>query len=342
MNGQYKLIFKGRLEFGSVRSYEMVLKMWMTRIENYYKTDIIFKAENIFNQEDISLVLPQQTLYCTEKQWRNTVGLLDETAQYAIAGRIHAWAIDNGTLVSHKLMEPRTDKAAVREYLLGRELLKETGRENEAASALSRAIEKFEKHALAYERRGYVNYKLNNFKDALYDFSKSIDLNPNNAEPYYGRGRVKMVKNDWEAAALDFDFATKMSIALQPLYWRSRLYKGECLFHAKRSAEAIKELNLFLQRNFAQDDPNFSRRRRAYYLLGKSLMDSNDLNGAIDSFNRSLSISEGTDITPDSENLLCLAISKKRAGKKEFASDLQAAAAKGSKEAKDLLSEWGI
>ncbi len=99
--------------------------------------------------------------------------------------------------------------------------------ELEASEALSKAIEKYERHALAYERRGYVNYKLKNFNDALHDFSKSIRINPNNPEPYYGSGKVKMLKNDWDGAIQDFDQAIKRSLALQPLHWLARLKKGE-------------------------------------------------------------------------------------------------------------------
>ena len=42
-----KTIIQGRLEFGTEKSYEKVTKMFLQRIENYYKTDVIFKYEDI-------------------------------------------------------------------------------------------------------------------------------------------------------------------------------------------------------------------------------------------------------------------------------------------------------
>lgn len=335
-----KLIFKGRLEFGSQRTFDMVLRHWQNRIETYFKADILFKPEQVFNSEDFSLVVPQQTLMSSDKHWRSTTSLLQEVAQFAVAGNIRAWSLDNGRLLADLNIEPDSDKAAVLEYRRGRDLVGQEGMEQEASEALSRAIEKYERHALAYERRGYVNYKLKNFNDALHDFSKSIRFNPNNPEPYYGCGKIKMLKNDWENAALDFDQAIKRSLALQPLHWLARLKKGESLFHAKNYAEAARELRLYLQRKFAESDPNFARRRRANYILGKSLLAMNDIPAALEAFDQTLAIDAGIDLVPEADGLLHRGIAKHRAGKPEFTRDLQAAAQMGSSEAARLLVEW--
>jgi tetratricopeptide (TPR) repeat protein len=266
---QLKLIFKGRLEFGNQRTFDMVLRHWQTRTENYFKADILLKAEEVFNLEEFAMDVPQQIVMSTEKHWRSTTSLLKEIAQYALAGQIGAWWVLNGQILDECNIEPRSDKAAVMEFRRGRDLVGQVGMETEASAALSRAIEKFENHALAYERRGYVNYKLGNFNDALYDFSKSININPNNGEPYYGRGKVKMLKNEWESAVVDFDATIKRALAVQPMHWLARLRKGDCLFHAKRYSEAIPELEFFLKRKFSPNDPNLRFRTKAEYLLAE-------------------------------------------------------------------------
>jgi len=285
-------------------------------------------------------VVPQQTLMSSDKSWRSTTSLLQEVAQFAVAGNIRAWSLDNGRLLADLNIEPDSDKAAVLEYRRGRDLVGQEGMELEASAALSRAIEKYERHALAYERRGYVNYKLQNFNDALHDFSKSIRFNPNNPEPYYGCGKVKMLKNDWENAAQDFDQAVRRSLALQPLHWLARLKRGESLFHAKQYPEATQELRLYLQRNFKENDPNFNRRRRATYLLGKSLLAMNDIPAALEAFEQTLAIGKGIELVSEADGLLHRGIAKHRAGKPEFTRDLQAAAQMGSTEAARLLVEW--
>ena len=263
-----KLIFKGRLEFGSERTYNMVLNHWNTRIENYFKSDILFKAEQVFSADDFALSVPQQVLMSTEKHWRSTTALLKEVAQYALAGKVGAWWVQNGQILAEYNIEPKSDKTAVSEFIRGRDLAQQGGMES-ASEALSNAIAKYERNALAYERRGYVNYKLKNFNDALYDFSKSIAINPNNPEPFYGRGKVRMLKNEWESAAQDFDAAIKLSLAVQPIHWLARLRKGDSLYHAKRYAEAIVEFRFFLQKKFSDSDPNLRYRPKAEFLLAE-------------------------------------------------------------------------
>lgn len=270
MNAQpLKLIFKGHLEFGSQRTYEMVLKHWQTRTENYFKTDVLFKPENVFDEQHYALHVPQQTLMSSEKHWRSTTALLREVAQYAVTGTVSGWCINEGKVLALAKIEPTSDKAAVTEYQRGCELVQQGGMEREASEALSRAINKYERNARAYERRGYVNYKLGNYKDALYDFSKSIDIYPQNADAWYGRGKVHMLKNEWEAAISDFDNTLQCSVALEPIYWLARLKKGDSLFHAKRYAEAKKELDLYVKRAFADSDPNYRRLPKAQWLLAE-------------------------------------------------------------------------
>lgn len=338
---QMKLIFKGRLEFGNQRTYDMVVKHWTTRMETYFKSDIVFKGEDILLPEEFALMLPQPhtTVMGSEKVWRGTTDMLREIVQFAVVGKIQAWCVNNGA-ITEIVLEPKTDKAAVLEYWLGCELVQKDGGMEDASAALSRAIDKYQRHALAYERRGYVNYKLGNYKDALYDFNKSIDINPNNPEPHYGRGKIRMLKNEWETAAADFDCTIKRSIALQPIFWLARLKKGECLVHAKKCAEAIPELQQFIKREFKAENPNFRRRRRAWHLLGKAFLGTGDINAALDAFNQALAIKEGVELLPEAEALLHRAIARKQAGAKGFAQDLETAAGLGNVEAKRLLAEW--
>ena len=80
-----------------------------------------------------------------------------------------------------------------------------------------------------------------------------------------------MLKNEWENAAQDFDNAIKLSLAVQPIHWLARLRKGDSLYHAKRCSEAIPELKFFLQKKFAETDPNYRFRPKAEFLLGECM-----------------------------------------------------------------------
>ncbi|MBN8679138.1 MAG: tetratricopeptide repeat protein [Chitinophagales bacterium] len=263
-----KVIFRGQLEFGSQRTYEMVLKHWNTRVESYFKTDVLFTAEQVFHEEGYMLNVPQQTLMSTQKRYRSTTALLYEIAQFALAGNVGAWWVQNGKVLDQHTIEPKSDKVAVSEFLRGRDLVQQGGME-QASEALTNAIEKYSRHALAYERRGYVNYKLKNYNDALYDFSKSIAIYAHNPEPFYGRGKILMMKNDWENAISDFQATIERSLAVQPIYWLARLRRADSFYHLKRYAEAIPDLKFFLQRTFTENDPNFRLRSKAEFLMAE-------------------------------------------------------------------------
>ena len=92
-------------------------------------------------------------------------------------------------------------------------------------AALSKAIEKYDRHAQAYERRAKVCFRMKNYHDAARDYTKAINIDPTIPTAYFGRARVHMLNKDWELAIEDFNNTLKKSIALQPIYWKSRKLK---------------------------------------------------------------------------------------------------------------------
>ncbi|MFN7118453.1 MAG: tetratricopeptide repeat protein [Saprospiraceae bacterium] len=298
----YKTIISGRLDFGSAKSYETVLKMYQQRMENFYRTaELIFKAEEIFNEATNSLDIPRMVTQSNEKSWHNTFQLMEYISQFAVAGDLRAWMTDNGKVLKYQLIEPNSDKGAVQAYRKGRELTTAQGKEKEAKEALSAAIEKYERHASAYERRGYVNFLLKNYADALYDYSKSIDLNPNNAEPYLGRAIVKMVQQDWKGAIADLDQAVKRSIPLEPIYWKARRIKGECHLRVNEFEQAATELKFFTGRVFSKEDSNYKWRQKAWFNYGKSLMATKKFNEAVQAFEQAMKIEDAEKAVPTAE-----------------------------------------
>lgn len=333
----FKTIFSGRLEFGSARSFEQVQKMFLHRLENFYKNEIVLKQEDIFNEEEYALDIPRLVTQSTEKNWRNTINLLEYLAQYAIAGSLSAWTTDNGKVLKHRVIEPKSDKAAVQSFLRGREFIKEQGKESEARKALSRAIEKFERHALAYERRGYVNYILRNYEDAVYDFSKSIDINPNNGDPYLGRALVHIAQDKVREALPDLEKAIKQSIPLQPNYWKARRIKGECHLQLEEYEQAIFELKLFTRRQFASDNPNYAMRKRAFSHYGQALLAKGNYDDAIKAFDQAIDLQGDRDDNPDIEPYLFRGIALQKSGQRGFEKDWKEAADRGSQRAVELL-----
>lgn len=335
----YKVIFSGRLEFGNSRTYDRVYKMYEHRKENYYRSEILLDETEFFNEETLSLDIPRFITHSSDKSWRNTINMLENVAQYAVAGDINGWMLNEGKIVKKSFIEPESDKAAVQSYRKGRELLSEAGREDEAIAALNRAIEKFERHAMAYERRGYINFVLKNYDDAEYDYSKSINLNPNNPNPYFGRAYIKMKHKSWEEAIADFDCVLKRSIPHQVIYWKARRIKSECHLRLNQYKEAAFDLKLFTKRNFDEGNPNLMWLKKAYFDYGFALFQLEDYKEAINAFNQSLDFAEGKGNVSDAESLFYRGLALQKTGKKNFKSDIVSAAKKGHKKAAELLEE---
>jgi tetratricopeptide (TPR) repeat protein len=286
----FKVIIKGRLEFGNQRSYDNMSAHYIKRLESYYKNDFILKAPEYFNEELFVIEVPRTTFNCAEKTWKNTQCLLRELKSYAVAGELYLWVFDEkNAMIASEVFKPQGDKVATTEYLRGIELMKKGDNEDLAIEAFSRAIEKYERYTQAFERRGRAYARLGRHEDALIDFSMSISLYPN-AEALYGRANVKATMGDLEGAFIDFQAAIDNAIPHQPIFWMARRTKGEYHLQAKEYEKAIFELKFVTKRQFTENDPNFKYRKQAWQLYGEALMKLGQTSEAIKSFNEALSI----------------------------------------------------
>ena len=337
----HKVIFSGRLEFGNARSFEKVLKMFQHRMENYYKKEIILKWEDVFCEESSSLNVPRFITKASMKWWKNTINLLEFVGQYAIAGDLSMWMVNEGKVLKHELIEPVGDKAAVMSFNKGRQLILERGKEEEAMASFSRAIEKFARHSKAYERRGYVNHQLGNFSDAIYDYTKSLDIDHNNSAAYYGRGLIYRATGKLEDAAKDFEQSLKCSIPLEPAYWQSRLQLAAIYESLSKFEQAAKELKFFTSRAFTESNPNYKWRKKAWFDYGRMLMELTEFKASAEAFSKALEINgaEQKGDVNDSEGFLYLGMALHESGQIGFEKAWKTAADKGSAKAAELLAE---
>ncbi|HHM20899.1 MAG TPA: tetratricopeptide repeat protein [Bacteroidetes bacterium] len=340
MSTTFKTILSGCLEFGNQRSYEQVLKLFQHRTENYYRNDVLLNAEDIFKESSYTLDLPRFISECPEKSWKNTSNLLGYVAQYAIAGDIRMWVIQEGKLIADKIIEPSGDKSAIQAYLKGRDLVKESGKEEEAMKALNRAIEKFERHGKAYERRGYINFRLRNYDDAMYDFSKSIDIHPNSPDAYWGRANVKIKKGDIAGAIEDLGKTTKTSIPHQPIYWSARRLKGELHLQLEEFEKAIFELKLVTKRLFKPNDPNFKWKKSALANYAEALFQTGQYAEAVQVLNQAFDLKEEFSEDPNPAQLyLRRGLALQKTGEPGCIDDFKKAADLGSEKAAEMLQQ---
>ena len=265
MNTSFKVIMKGRLAFGTQKSYDMMMELYMRRLETYYKNDIILKGEEHIIEEDFAIFVPRTTFEINnEKTWKNTINLFNELRSYAVAGFMHIWVLPNEgkQILNEALILPQGDKYATTQYNRAVSLLRRPGKEEKAIEFLNKAIDKYEGYEQAYERRGVANHRFR-LDDAMMDFTKSISLNIN-PEALIGRAIIKRSMGDIEAALVDLDLAVKNAVPYQPVFWTARRIKGEYHLELSQLEEAIFELKLVTKRSFKPSDPNFVHRRKAW------------------------------------------------------------------------------
>ena len=334
---EFKVIIQGRLEFTNQSSYEKALRMYEHRIENFYKSDL-FISEDIFNEEEYSLIIPRIVSQGTTKFWTNTVKLLEYLAQFAVSGWVGAWQVESGVILKYAEIEPKGDKAVIKNFIRGRALAEEDGKAGEAIKLLNKAIEQYDKHAWAYGWRGYVNYLLGNYKDALHDFEKSLNLDPGIPNAYFWRAKVHAHNKDWDNAIADFETTTRKAIALQPIYWKARKLKAECHIQKQEWTLAEKELRLFLARKFPKGDTNARLRLHASYQYAKVLLELKKYDDAIEVIDKALLMKEGDPDVNKHELLTLRGIIKQESGA-SAQSDWKEAAKLGSSMAEELLSK---
>jgi tetratricopeptide (TPR) repeat protein len=86
---------------------------------------------------------------------------------------------------------------------------------NDAFQDYSRCIEIVPNDGDSYNRRGWISLKLKNYHDAIADFSKAIKLLPDSMliSPYAGRARALLEVKDYQGAYADYQYA----ISIKPL-----------------------------------------------------------------------------------------------------------------------------
>ena len=279
-----KTIFEGWLQFGNAKSYSKVLNTYLHRRDIYYKNDGLFEEE-VFNEKKFSVIIPRSVKHCTEKNWRITIDMLKFTSQFAVEGKVDAWVVDNGKVLRHVCIEPDNDRRTVRDFIKSKKIIDEGSNPAEAHDVLTNVIEKYKDHALAYERRGYVNFILKNYSDAKRDFNKSLKIIPNHAEAYFGRAKVHIITGKIQEAIDDLGMVYKYSVAVQAIYWQARRTKAELHLQLEQWEEAVKEMKFFLAKNFDPQDPNYEAVNEIRLEYAKVLYRLERYDEALEAFN---------------------------------------------------------
>jgi tetratricopeptide (TPR) repeat protein len=99
------------------------------------------------------------------------------------------------------------------------------GNYRQAIVDYNKAIEIRPKYTDAYYNRGISYWHLGNKMQAIRDFDSAIEINPNYAEIYYGRGNVYAALGNYRQAIRDFDKAIEINPKYAGIYYnRGNVY----------------------------------------------------------------------------------------------------------------------
>ena len=85
----------------------------------------------------------------------------------------------------------------------------ENGRVEESINPLTEAI-RINPEKEAYENRGIAYCKFGNYRQAIGDFDRAIEINPKNEVAYYNRGLTYNILGNYRQAIVDFKIASKL------------------------------------------------------------------------------------------------------------------------------------
>ena len=134
-----------------------------------------------------------------------------------------------------------------------------------------------EEHSLLFTR-GFINYKLGNFQDAVEDCSAALKLDPSFIRAYEIRGRSFCELGNYEEAIADSTQAINMGTRDSDTF-NSR---GIAYFQIGRVGEAVRDITLALEINPSND--------RLYSNLGWLLTFKGDYYGGLVNFSRAIDL----------------------------------------------------
>ena len=151
------------------------------------------------------------------------------------------------------------------------------------------------------------------------------------------------MKDELDKAIQDLDNCIKKSIPLQPIYWKARRIKGECLAKTGDFQGASLEFKLFTKRKFVAGDSNNKWKKYVLTRYGQTLLELGNYQEAVAAFNEAVQLEQATaEKVLESDPLLYRGIALQKAGKKGFEKDWKKAAKLGSEKAAELMETYAV
>ena len=147
-----------------------------------------------------------------------------------------------------------------------------------AITDYDKAIELNPNFTEAYSKRGNVKFFLQEYQEAILDYDKAIELNPNYYKAYSNRAVSKQELKDYKGAIADFDKA----IELNPKYALFYSNRGDLKYTLSQYKEAIVDFDKAIELN-----PNLSP---PYNNRGNAKQELKEYENAIADYNKAIEL----------------------------------------------------
>ena len=126
-----------------------------------------------------------------------------------------------------------------------------------------------------YINQGLATNEDGNLEQAIVDYTKAIELDPNSVEAYFNRGIAYQVSDNWEQAIVDY---TK-TIELGPDYKEAYFNRGDNYYILNNPEQAIADYTKAIEL-----DPNYAlaHRNRGYTFFALAIMQHDLDSGALE------------------------------------------------------------
>ncbi len=171
-----------------------------------------------------------------------------------------------------------TEKLTAQEYFNRAYDAAENEDYEQAIADWTKAIEIDPNYTLTYYNRGIAKRRLGDISGAITDYNKVIEINPNDAGAYYNRGNAKYNFGDISGAIADYTKA----IDINPNYVSAYYNRGIAKRRLGDISGAIADYNKVIE-----IDPNDVD---AYYNRGIAKYDLGNYSGAIDDYTKVIEI----------------------------------------------------
>lgn len=149
---------------------------------------------------------------------------------------------------------------------------------DEAIADFDKAVNLDPQRAAIYASRANAYKAKNDYERALANFDRAIQLDPNRKRDYLDRGRLFSSKKDWDNSIADYD----MAIQLDPEWAIAYLFRANDYFSKGDSARALADYDKAIQLNPKSPD--------AYGLRGLVYAMKGDFDRALADFNKAVEL----------------------------------------------------